>query len=71
MVSICASTFRAPRHIKEAFWSDEQGSLAAVPDCDKLLLSTFDARVDCHKCANDVWNSVFGGHGLDVRNQAI
>lgn len=42
-----------------------------MPDYDKLLLSGFDARVGYHKCVNDVWNSVFGGHGLDVRNQAI
>lgn len=41
VVSVYAPTFRAHRHIKEAFWSDLQGCLAAVPDCDKFLLSDF------------------------------
>ena len=71
VISAYAPTFRAPSHIKEAFWNDLQRCLAVVPDSDKLLmLGDFNARVGYHRSEGDVWSGVLGYYGLDVRNQA-
>ena len=48
IISVYVPTFRAPRHIKKAFWNDLQMCLAAVPGSDKLLiLGDFNVRVHC------------------------
>ena len=73
VISVYAPTFRALRHMKETFWSDLKGCLAAGPDSDKLLmLGDFNARVGYHKQKDDAWGDVLAYHGLqlDVRNQA-
>lgn len=41
---------------------------AAVSDAVRLLL--LGNRVCYRKCVDDVWNSVLGFHGRNVRNQA-
>ena len=47
VISVHVLTFKAPRHIKEAFWNDLQMSMAMVPSSDKLMmLHDFNARVD-------------------------
>lgn len=65
-----APTFRSPRSVKDAFFSDLQDAVSSVPTSEKLvILGDFNARVGS-STSDNVWSTVRGFHGVGRANES-
>ena len=73
LVVCYAPTFRASRSVKDAFYTDLQQTVMAVPLSDHLIvLGDFNARVGSavEPQSSGLWRDVHGGFGIGERNDA-
>ena len=71
VVSVYASTHRAPAEIKERFYDDLQAVIGSVPSSDLLLvMGDFNARVGCCGESSSMWSDVRGPFSVRQLNES-
>ena len=68
MISVYATTAKAPSHVKQQFSGNLQSTVDKIPATDNIifnLFGDFNSHVGRMKAESDLWRGTLGIHGLE------